>query len=816
MPLKRAATKAPSESRRITRTTTAGSDGDDTPFQTAGETPPPETLPANGGDHAGSLISTARGEKRMRPSGEYADSSDLHNPAKKQKGVQEAPAIPARRPSFNNVSPPRRMPRRKLVGAELYNFPGDDDQEPRPKAQRKPKSRSKSGTQAKAQVEPKSKKGRGRPPKNREAKLPALPAVETQEVIQLFPKPIPEDIAHNTNGRSVSEEELEELKTQHHEPEHEEGKSNSEPPQRRTRKNMRARNKVKVSKDERDMDSILAMATSTTPRPKNVFDARKSSINNPPMVEKKAKASAAKAPTQPERESEANQDIVNNDAMGKGGLESNEEEEEEEEEEGKQDQEEQEEDKERDEPRLPTGPPTLPNGDGEDTEYKGRSGGEDEDEGEDEGEDENGVSRVLEPPTPTPEPAQLPAASPKLARKVSTATGQGDEIADSGDEYVPPANNKRRSGRRAPSIAHSHESYAAAAQFHEELQEEGASDFGDDFVNLPQPLPFLYQKLLASTKGAQAYRKKVNDLSNFQSKLAKLQCCQDDEDENKGYFYILDDIANTFLEGGFDEDDEAILFPQLDKVLGQLRELQQSDAQIEADHRRLARRHAIRASNHRKCADAIRLAFKRVGYKGLNSWLTSKEGKERRRMEIAEKRNKMISDQLDRRIAVIEREEQQREKKYRSASSSARNTMSTGKTSTSSRHRRASSNDYDDWAADLPSENDGRRPSVGNAEVVTIEGFGERGRRPRPSARVSYSKENPDVLEDRPWGDKETECLILGLENFTGSDRFKRIKNHWTAFFKYRSEADLRERALDIRGNLIDADIELADWWDRI
>ncbi|KAF8246800.1 hypothetical protein K440DRAFT_323831 [Wilcoxina mikolae CBS 423.85] len=792
MPPKKVATKTLSESRHATRTTTTGSNDDEAAYQTAGESPPPPDTLSTNGNHSDSLISTMRGEKRMRPSGQYVDSSDLQNPAKKQKGAQEAPAMPARPPSFNNIYSAPRVPRKRVVGIGIYNFPSDNDEEMRPKTQHKPKS----GTETKAQVEPKVKRGRGRPPKKR----PESPAVEIQEVIKLVPEIIPDDIAHSVNGGSVSEGKPE---PRNHESEHEEDRSDSEPPRKGTRKNTRARKKTNVSEDDRDMDGILAKATAT---PKKVSQVRKDSINNPPMAEKEAKPSAAKVSTQPERESEAIQDIVDNDAMSKGDLKSNDDDDDDDEEEEAQD-----------EPHLPAEPPLFKfnEDDDEDSEYEDESGGEGEEEGEGEGEGETGVSSVLKSPTPVPEKAQPPAADPKLARKEPTARGQESEVADSRDDYVPPVKQKSQGARHAPSNTASRKSYAAAAQFHAQLEDEGASDFSDDFTDLPHPFPLLYQKLLDSSEVLQTYRKGVDVLSNLQCKLRKLQY-DNDEDENKGFFYILDDLLSALREGKCTKEDQDILLPQLDKVLGYIRELQQSDVQIEAEHRQLVNRHAKRASNHRKCVDAIRIAFKRVGYKSTNAWLTDKEAKEQRRMEIAEKWNKRIFDQLDQRIAEIEREERQRRGKYRSATSSAKNTMSTGRTSTSSRHRRASSNDYDDWAADLPSDNYERRPIVGNAEVVTIEGFGERGRRPRPSARVSYCEEDPDVLEDRPWGDKETECLIIGLEKYTGPGRFKRIKNHWTAFFKYRSEADLRNRALDIRGNLIDADIQLADWWAEI
>ncbi|KAF8524791.1 hypothetical protein BDD12DRAFT_90412 [Trichophaea hybrida] len=842
MPPKKAATKISSESRHVTRTTTTGSNDDETTYQTAGESPLPETLPTNG-NHADSPISTMRGEKRMRPSGQYVDSSDLQNPAKKQKGAQEAPTMPSRPPSFNNIYSAPKVPRKRVVGIDIYNFPSDNDEEMRPKTQHKLKS----GTQTKAQVEPIVKRGQGRPRKKR----PKSPDVETQEVIKLVPDTIPDDIAHNVNGGSVSEGKPE---PQHHESEHEEDESDSEPPRKGTRKNTRAYNKTNVSYDERYMDGILTQATAMQKK------VRKDFVDNPPMVEKEAKPSAAKASTQIERESEI-QDIVDNDAMSKGHLKSNDDDDDEEEEE-EEEEEEKGGEKERDEPYLPAEPPlfNFNEDNDEDSEYEDESGGEGEDEneeeegeeevgeeevgeemgeemdeevgeemgevgeevgegegeeeGEEESEGETGVSSVLKSPTPVPEKAQPPAADPKLVRKEPTARGQEREVADSTDDYVLPVKQKSQAARHAPSNTASRKSYIAAAQFHAQLEDEGASDFSDDFADLPHPFPLLYQKLLDSSEGLQTYRKGVDVLSNLQCKLRKLQY-DNDEDENRGFFYILDDLLSALREGKCTKEDQDILLPQLDKVLGYIRELQQTDVQIEAEHRRLVNRHAKRASNHRKCVDAIRIAFKRAGYKSANAWLTDKEAKEKRRMGIAERWNKRISDQLDQRIAEMEREERQRREKYRSTTSSARNTISTGRTSTSSRHRRASSNDYDDWAVDLPPDNYDRRPIVGNAEVVTIEGFGERGRRPRPSTRVSY-EEDPDVLEDRPWGDKETECLIIGLENYTGSGRFKRIKNHWAAFFKYRSEADLRNRALDIRGNLIDADIQLADWWAEI
>ena len=249
----------------------------------------------------------------------------------------------------------------------------------------------------------------------------------------------------------------------------------------------------------------------------------------------------------------------------------------------------------------------------------------------------------------------------------------------------------------------------------------------------------------------------------------------------------------------------------------------------------------------RECESAIKKAFERNGYQGLHSQITPEDQRERKRAERAARHNRKIADELRQKVLAIEHQQAERERErqlilererprnYPSGSSSLPNPTSTARTSLSSLpvDRVAAAgddDDDDDWAAELTREPTQlqlqlqrrqrqrippRRPPkvVGNAEVVTVEGFGERGRRPRHSS--SHHEEDPDVLEDRPWSEEETEFLIAGLVLYThlGEGRYVDIKRRWPELLRHRTEADLRVRALDIRGTFVDWEVELEDWW---
>jgi hypothetical protein len=447
-----------------------------------------------------------------------------------------------------------------------------------------------------------------------------------------------------------------------------------------------------------------------------------------------------------------------------------------------------------------------------------------------------------------------------VSKGLGEATNDESENEDHEDDTASHYKNTPSSppgspGRRGPG----RKSFAAAQQFHDELREEGASDFSDDPDDLPEELSAIKSKIVDSFNGRQNYLTTLDRLLEQQNTLLDIQTQTAHE---PGYYQHLATVLSSLQEGKYPPETEALVLGQLNKVLGRIQELRDGDQRIEIKHQRLARRHGRKLANHRKCEDAILKAFDKKRFSGSNdprSQKAAEDAEKARKIEQrVEKRNREIAAGVERRLAQAREVQREKERLFMDASQRRRVTSSTvpfARTFMSSvfRNHVDPRRTTDEWAQrrkraiaeqlewrvaeaapresmapqlrqresvvssySAPNPTPTARTSLLNvpdvAERVVVEGFGERGR-----ARPPVDEEDSEVWEyDRPWSQEESDVVIEGMERFDHRDlkRWAKIKAAYPDVLRYRREEDIVARAIEMRTVLEEAaEIPLTEWW---
>ncbi|KAA8911123.1 hypothetical protein FN846DRAFT_936730 [Sphaerosporella brunnea] len=207
------------------------------------------------------------------------------------------------------------------------------------------------------------------------------------------------------------------------------------------------------------------------------------------------------------------------------------------------------------------------------------------------------------------------------------------------------------------------DAHAAATAFQAQLADEDASE---EFLSLVR------SKVAASLAASQYFLESLEQVLRTEHELLAYQT-GGVGGEKQGYYSPLNTFAKSLCERENPEPNDFAVVRQLDKILGDLRELRTLDQLIDNKYHILAKHHASRASNHRKCQDAILLAFDSIDFKGSND--TRKMGREaiekaRKAQENARRRNLKITSELQRRVS----DAQQGRKSLAASSSSARRT----------------------------------------------------------------------------------------------------------------------------------------------
>jgi hypothetical protein len=357
----------------------------------------------------------------------------------------------------------------------------------------------------------------------------------------------------------------------------------------------------------------------------------------------------------------------------------------------------------------------------------------------------------------------------------------------------PPPPGHRGPGRK---------SFAAAQQFHNELRDEGASDFSDDCGDLPDSLPAIQSKIVDSLNGTQDYLKALNQLLKQQITLLDIQTQTTRE---PGYYQHLETVLSSLAGGKYPPATETTVLRQLNKILGQIQELRKSDQLIEKNHQRLARRHGRKLANHRKCEDAILKAFDEKRFSGSNDPRTQKAAKDAEKVRKGEQRVERRNREIDEGIKRITeaREVQRQNERFSLAAPQRRPGTSSAARTFEWRPAEAVQRESMAWqqlqrepvASSYSTPRRVSNPtstartsfsSVPDVERVAVEGFGERGR-----ARPPVDEEDSEVWEYyRPWGQEESDVVIKGMERFDhlDLDRWAKIKAAYPDVLRNRRE----------------------------
>lgn len=366
-------------------------------------------------------------------------------------------------------------------------------------------------------------------------------------------------------------------------------------------------------------------------------------------------------------------------------------------------------------------------------------------------------------------------------------------------------------------------SFAAAQQFHEHLQEEGASESEPDepqntttdFEPLPEPLPTARSYFHESLDAADNFE---IELETLLSKLDYLRSLEDGSREGKGseggYMAPLTKAIESLRNDEYDEEGEQVALDFLDRMYDDLQSARDSDERIAKALQSMFKIHAARAEKHLVAERGILGVVKKKKYDAIYARLPG--GQKRKLYPEPKKRrdsNRRTSDQKQPPRASKSSNHQQHMAPPSppappSPHFQQQQPPPTPPNQPSSVSSHQQSLLHEDWGADF------EEPVGDSVEVVHIEGFGKR----KPGQGNPYH-EDPDVLADRPWSIGEDGAVIRGLASFTNqkyqpSDRFRLIRES-AGMLRKRTEADIVARAKELRKEFDDNENlgPLSRWW---
>lgn len=273
-----------------------------------------------------------------------------------------------------------------------------------------------------------------------------------------------------------------------------------------------------------------------------------------------------------------------------------------------------------------------------------------------------------------------------------------------------------------------------------------------------------------------------------------------------GYFEILQMVFGKLKTGEFDDDRKPVVLRQLNKVLCQIRKLRTNDIEMEKILNKLTRNHHSKAANNRKCEEDIVCTLRNFKYKSDLMTLSNTaqaliEGETRqRREEMPTAKQCDILEEICWRLAQISL----RDEVKSCASTLETSTQQHKPAKSSSAHIKSKDQTEDSitHCQQRPHRNSIEAPGKGaichNREYI------------QPSRKFKVVEASETWL----WADNEIKAIVKGLKKFSGVDRFYVIKRTCGKVLEKRSEAEIKEKAIEVRTDLWKKGAVMAKWWE--